>query len=131
MSGKPKYWCRCRLIFDIEGPLGSWQAKVDKPFARVGSDTRSEVALPDADVPARCLYLHATEAGVFCVDLRHQRSSPRAVRGWLGPEQWIEVGRYRLRVAAAEPEGAQIAGEADLEQKGTAPLPSPILMITN
>jgi hypothetical protein len=64
-----EFWSEQTLQISVDGPDGSSNLTVEKPFALVGGDARSDIVLPDDSIPNRKLYLQATPDGVFCLDL--------------------------------------------------------------
>ena len=58
-----KFWSDQTLRINVDGPDGAHSLTVDKPFALVGGDTRSDIVLADDCIPNRKLYLQATADG--------------------------------------------------------------------
>jgi FHA domain len=127
-----KYWCDKGLVITVEGPDGRRRVEVDKPFARLGSHKSSEVLIPDEQTSRQKFYFHATDDGVFCVNLSHSKKTADKSRGWLNPDDTIKMGPYRI--------SAQLAGNADarprsktqpdLEARNTAAEPRPLLAMS-
>ena len=136
MKTCPRYWCEKSLVVAVEGPEGEWSATVEKPFARIGSHPSSEVVLPGPQVARRGFYLHATDEGVFCVDLLHPTAAERVEHGWLHPGQIIRLGPYELtaRLATDTAAGPRcdtvVEPPADLDAKGTVAPPFPRLTVS-
>ena len=127
------YWCSRSLVITVEGPDGRQRVEVDKPFARLGSHELSEVLIPDKSISRRRLYFHATDDGVFCVDLAHNKSGT-SLRGWLRMDDGIKLGPYRIWAQLGSPAASEVwpQGEtmADLEAKETAAEPQPVLVMS-
>ncbi|HEV3345133.1 MAG TPA: hypothetical protein VG125_32450, partial [Pirellulales bacterium] len=85
-------WSAQRLAVEVDGPDGHLEVLVDKPFARVGRDQRSEVPISDGRLFPCHVYLHATDEGVYYVGL-----APDVASGWLLPSEDVQVGPFRLR----------------------------------
>jgi len=121
------YWCDHRLTIQVQGPDGTRTVNLEQPFARVGSHRRSDVLLEGEDVPKHGLFLLAVEDGIFCIGLTSGRDG-QSQRRWLGADDEVAVGGYRLRVEYAG--GDSQAGNLDraaLDEKGTADLPVPVI----
>lgn len=103
---------------------------VEKPYARIGSHEGSEVVLAARGVPRRGLYLHATDAGVFCVRLRDEGPRAGLFRGWLLPHQATPLGPYRVSAHLAEGNESPGAGGPDLEARGSAEAPYPVVAVS-
>ena len=92
----------------VGGPQGRSTITVNKPFARIGSHLRSEVVLKGAGIDLRCLYLHATPEGVFCVRLLPTQRITLGSGSWLKPDELVQVGPYTIsarlqRVSSPKP----------------------------
>ncbi len=125
-----KYWCEKGLLVTVEGPEGRWRTTIDKPFARVGAHPLSEVVLPGAQVAQRGFYLHATDRGVFCVDLLHSATGDRVNHGWLHPSQIVTLGPYKISAQLADDTEGVANSEPDLDAKGTVEAPFPRLTVS-
>jgi len=124
-----EYWCAQNLVVTVEGPEGRSATTIEKPFARIGGHASSEVVLPHKSVAQRSIYLHATDAGVYCVQLAGPDSEPSEDRGgWLAPDQAIQVGPYRVTVQLADQPPESERPQTDLEATD-ATLPYPMLLI--
>ena len=132
MTTQSKYWHDTGLVITVEGPDGRRTVEVDKPFARLGSHKSSEVLIPDKRISRRRFYFHATEDGVFCVNLSPSKSSVGQSRGWLNPGDAIKMGPYCISARLAGPAGVRPRFEArpDLEARGTAADPRPLLAMS-
>jgi hypothetical protein len=94
-------WCGRGISLSVRDPNGVVKSiQLAKPFARIGSDYRSDVVLEEGNVPSRAVYLHATEEGVY-----FRRLVPReqgdASSGWLGAGQSLRIGGYRVTASLA------------------------------
>lgn len=90
-------WCDQRLIVRVNGPDHCQQVTTCGPFARVGSHPDSDIILPG--IAKRLLYLHATVAGVYCLDLREHAAAKSEQSGrWIRGEASITVEGYSLNV---------------------------------
>ena len=127
MAGE--YWCNRGLEITVEGPEGRFCAKVEKPFARVGRHESSEYVLPDRRAPHRGLYLHATEGGVYYIRLTSSPSEKGSdLRGWIGPDQTLDVGPYRVMVQLTNGPAKAETPLPDFEGRDCLP-PHPALKI--
>ncbi len=138
MAVHPRYWCEQTLLVTIDGPGGLRRIEVGKPFARIGSHPSAEVVLRGWRMASRGLYLHATDSGVFYLDLSSTHSNEPPLRGWLHAEEAVKLGAYRVSARLAEgpnaegpsAEGPNAEGpsaEPDLQTRGSAEAPFPIL----
>jgi len=72
------------------------------PFAVVGRDPRSDLHLNDPLISRRHAYLQAVAGRLFCIDLesrtriRWDGAENPATKGWLEPEQFVWLGRFRI-----------------------------------
>lgn len=133
MTTQSKYWCDKGLVITVHGPNGRRRVEVNKPFARLGSHKSSEVLIPDKDISRRRFYFHATDEGVFCINLSHLKSAVDQSRGWLDPNDTITMGAYRISARLAEPAEAQqppSKTRPDLEARETAAQPRPVLAMS-
>ena len=132
MTTKSKYWCDKGLVITVEGPEGRRQVEVDKPFARLGSHKSSEVLIRSKHISRRRFYFHATDEGVFCVNLSHLKAADDQSRGWLDPDDTIKMGPYRISARLAGPAEAQPPSKTrpDLEVRGSAAEPRPLLAMS-
>ncbi len=73
------------------------------PFVIVGRDPRSDFQLNDPLISRRHAYLQVIAGRIFCIDLesrsqiRWEGADDPATKQWLEQEQFIWLGRYRLR----------------------------------
>jgi pSer/pThr/pTyr-binding forkhead associated (FHA) protein len=119
-----RLWSAQRIAVEVDGPEGAHRnVLVDKPFARVGRDQRSEVPLSDGSVLPCHLYLQATEEGVYYVGL-----ASGAPSGWMLPSESVQVGPFQLRASLADglPGGAS---PKDLQAKQNGRLSIPQLRV--
>jgi len=132
MTLRAKYWCPHSLVVTVDGPQGPRTTTVDKPFARLSARRSAEIVLPDLRIASRGLYLHATDAGVFCLGFSHAEAAEEPWHGWLQRGETAGFGPYqvsaRLAGPPASPEGAAPPGR-DLTEKGTAGEPCPIIAV--
>jgi len=130
VTTRARYWCDRKLLITLDGPEGRSSTTIERPFARVGSHESSEIVLRDKRVRPRSLYLHATEGGIFCVNLAPSYFGKPSSRGWLHPEQRLTLGPYQLSARLSE--DVQTPGDSgsDLEAKGSAVAPFPVVAAT-
>ena len=101
MAGKlSEYWCDRKILVTIDGPHRHSTIRIDKPFARIGSHQASDIVLDHDDVDKRSLYLHATNAGIFCFGLSTAQSD---LRGWMDPNEAVAVGPYWISAQLTDP----------------------------
>ncbi len=132
VTTQSKYWCDQGLVITVDGPGGRRTVEVDKPFARLGSHDSSEVLIPDKRIARRRFYFHATDEGVFCVNLTHSKKKLDQSRGWLNPDDTIKMGPYGISVRlAGDPEAEPgPKPQPDLEHRDTAADPRPLLAMS-
>jgi hypothetical protein len=119
-----KLWCGHHIALRVDGPDGLHrEILVEKPFARVGRDQRSEVPLFDRLLFPCHLYLHATDEGIYCVDLAREK-----VGDWLQPSESVQIGPFRLAARLANATDVKL-GVADLQAKDPGLVPSPRLRV--
>lgn len=127
------YWCDEQLVVTVTGPAGRRVISLAQPFARVGSHPDSEVLLEGKAIPTRCLYLHATPAGVFCLFLDLHAgdgdADPHQKGRWLAPDEDLTIGPYRLRASLLTAEAGDAVSTDGLAVWGSAPRPLPVLMV--
>ncbi|MBN2475897.1 MAG: FHA domain-containing protein [Pirellulales bacterium] len=128
------YWCEQTLLIVGDGPKGPFSVSIEKPFARIGSHESSEVVLraEDEGIAGRCLYLHATNRGIYCVDLVSSHSAQGAVHGWLRPAEVLHLGPYRIsaRLSGDDGNGTNTASQPEMKARGTAPPPYPVVVLS-
>jgi pSer/pThr/pTyr-binding forkhead associated (FHA) protein len=122
------YWCTESLVVTVQGPQGRSTTIVDKPFARIGSHPRSEIFLKGTGIDARCLYLHATSEGVFCVRLLPTQRIPAGSGTWLRPDDVLQVGPYQISVTLQRA-STQSLPRVALTAWGSAAPPLPVCEI--
>ena len=132
VTTQSKYWCDKGLVITVHGPDGRRQVEVEKPFARLGSHKSSEILIPDKRVSRRRFYFHATDEGVFCINLSDSKSAVDQSRGWLDPNDTMKIGPYRISAQLAGPAEAQPPSTTgpDLEARETAAEPRPVLAMS-
>jgi pSer/pThr/pTyr-binding forkhead associated (FHA) protein len=123
-------WYSGGLAITVLGPEGESRVRLGQPYARVGAHSNADVVLSGEGVPLRCLYLHATAAGVFCAPLIEESAGPALFHGWVAPGQEIAVGPYLLAIAqGAEGSEPQPAPSAKLDAKSLPAELQPTLVI--
>lgn len=123
------YWCGEQLVVTIDGPAGRSVVSLAQPFARVGSHPAADVVLQDESVALRCVYLHATQAGVFCLYLDVETQDLDQKGTWLLPDQEILIGAFRLRASLLTAEPGDAPPDQSLAAWGSAPPPLPVMMV--
>ena len=114
----------------MDGPEGRVERVIDKPFAAIGCHQRADVVLEHEEVPVKGLYFHATDEGVFCVDLSPMVEGQERVRGWLAPGEAVSLGPYRISVGLVPPPDAADVDLPDLESEESCTAPHPLLSLT-
>lgn len=130
MTTRSRYWCEKGLLVTVEGPEGSFRTTIEKPFARIGSHPSSEVVLPGPQVAQRGLYLHATDAGVFCINLLQAGCAADEVIGWLDSNRAITLGPYKVSAQLAGGSEAVADAQPDLDAKGAVAPPFPRISVS-
>jgi pSer/pThr/pTyr-binding forkhead associated (FHA) protein len=107
----------------------------DCPFVLVGREPRSDLFLDNALVSRRHAFLQAIGGRILVIDLQSRskvywegEAAPR-IRGWLDPGRYIQVGPYRIRLAASDAGASErdlLAGalpppDAELSEAGSLP----------
>jgi pSer/pThr/pTyr-binding forkhead associated (FHA) protein len=123
------FWCGQQLVVTLDGPSGRSEYSVAQPFARVGSHPDADVVIDDESVAPRCVYLHATEEGVFCLYLDVDADALAGKGTWLAPEDEVPLGDHRLRARLAGTPVSNAAPTINLASRGSAPPPVPLVMI--
>jgi pSer/pThr/pTyr-binding forkhead associated (FHA) protein len=123
------YWCSQQLVVTLDGPAGRTEHVVPQPFARVGSDPQADVVIDDESVAPRCLYLHATDEGVFCLYLDVDAEGIEGKGAWLAPDSAIPLGAYRLQARLSANAESGPPPTESLAAWGSAPPPVPLVMI--
>lgn len=109
------FWCLRRLVLTVTGPDGrSEELRLDKPYARIGTHPDSEVVLSEADLPARCCYLHGTDEGVFCYGLIEENAPHAVPTGWMSSRSLLRIGQTTIRVRFADTLSISKPDEPDL-----------------
>jgi pSer/pThr/pTyr-binding forkhead associated (FHA) protein len=130
LSGQqPKYWCEQGIHIDRAGPEGLVSVELRKPFALIGKHRRADLVLSGSQIVRRHLYLHATDAGVFCIDLAKTHDSRPLTGGWIDSKKPLEIGAYQLRIRATGDFQESPDDQPDLltAQSGDPPFPTIIL----
>ncbi|NQT38885.1 MAG: FHA domain-containing protein, partial [Planctomycetes bacterium] len=131
MATQSTHWCKQHLLITVDGPQGRFVKAVDKPFARVGSHPNSEIVLADESIAQRSVYFHATDEGVFCVDLSATDSEGSSRRGWMESRGSITVGAYLISAQLAHSSGAPpTTRRADFQAERSAAGPYPVVAIS-
>jgi len=107
-TDRPAAWSSRHLVVTLRGPKGKQVFTVEKPFARVGAHPQSEVVLPDG--PAKRLFLHASDTGIFCLSLENTTAGRPAFTGWMSPRRAIAVGAYLLTARFADDSSGAVRG---------------------
>ncbi|MFM9117408.1 MAG: FHA domain-containing protein [Planctomycetota bacterium] len=97
-AGDVLSWCERRLVVRVQSVHGARTLDLQQPFAVVGSDPAADIQLADDAVARRRWYLHAVDEGLFAIDLTTTDGRSDAVGRWVGPEEELEVGPFRLTV---------------------------------
>ncbi len=124
-----QFWCDRQITIRVEGPDGGRTIDVGKPYARIGSHRRSEVILEGPTVPKLGLYLHATERGIFCAPLTKPENGSDQVGQWLADDRSVALGDYQVCATFTDGTGQQVDGLPRLDEKGSAPLPIPVIYV--
>lgn len=122
-------WTDRRLTIRVVGPDGERTIDVNKPYARIGSHPRSEVILEGSDVPKHGLYLHATDRGIFSVQLWDSSDEPATHRGWVTPNQGIPLGDCQVFASFTDGPAPVVDPDWMLDEKGSAQLPVPVIYL--
>ncbi len=105
------------------------QTVLAQPFARVGSHAGNDVVLTDEGVPPRGLYLHATDAGIYCLSLFNTRAGGTKALGWLGPRNFATLGDWRVRCTFADGGPAARTDLHELHSRSTlSPAPGSLVL---
>lgn len=89
------------------------------PFVIVGRDPGADLRINDPLISRRHAYLQVIAGRLFCIDLdsrsqiRWEGADNPAKTGWLEPEQFVWLGRYRIRWRGQLATGAEQAGILD------------------
>ena len=107
------FWCDQRLQLTIDGPGTSRSLVIPRPFARIGANESADLVLPLEVTGGRNWYLHATDRGVYCVELGKSSKSTRRRGRWVTPTQELELGTHSLYVKSVSGKGVPApAGDA-------------------
>lgn len=135
-----RFWCSQQLAVNVAGPDGATRVTLQHPYARIGSAPENDVVLPRHTVEGRSLYLHATDHGIYCLDLRKAQVAARQPGAWLSNRQEVAIGHYRIGatlslslskapLVAKPPFRAKLPTPPGLEQDDTASYPRPVLAL--
>lgn len=127
--GQATFWCNRGMVISVQAADGTiLSGEVDKPFARVGGEAASEVVLPGEGIPLRSLYLHATDDGVYCLNLDPRQDGDSAPHGWLNGSSPVCVGQYLLQATLSE-EVNGVAGQVSWKVNDRASAAPPALRL--
>jgi hypothetical protein len=121
-------WCDEQLVVTVEGPPGTREIHVPKPYARIGWHPDSEIVLQGAHVAKRALYLHATPEGVFALNLDREEAPLDHHGRWVGSQEVLALGDFRLRVRLASGDRETVP-DSDPVRWGSASPPLPVVRI--
>jgi pSer/pThr/pTyr-binding forkhead associated (FHA) protein len=113
------------LEFDVVGPDGTTfvRRQLDRPFARIGRDSRNEIRLDSSSVSGRHAYMQVVAGRPFVVDLGSRSGTrwrgERQSAGWLGPEDTLNIGDFSIRLA---PRSAESSSETSASLQECNPL---------
>lgn len=102
--------------------------RVDRPFARVGADSSNEFRVRGQGIPAKCIYLHTTPQGTYCLSLNAQLPDEAAFNGWLDSMTTPQLAGVRL--TSEKPSDAASNSQPDLRSPGSAGPNAPELTIS-
>jgi hypothetical protein len=109
-------WCQRQIHLVVHGPDTDHSRTFAQPYVRVGTDPGSDLVLKQREgIQRRCVYLHATDDGLYAVDLRGQGEG--AVNGWLEYDQSLTIGPYRIGCRLADSSLLPGADKPDLQAK--------------
>ncbi|MFM2093997.1 MAG: hypothetical protein RIS70_1121 [Planctomycetota bacterium] len=128
------YWCERTLKISVQGPNGTVETSLNRPYAIVGSHPLADVYIPPSMAAKREIYLHATDQGVFAMSLVPPQESRASRLGWIDDEQGTTVGQYHLLVKLDTPP-AGLSAESTvrppaLTERDRFPIPRGELLIT-
>src|SRR5262245_46732978 len=111
MADRGLYWCQRSLLVTVHPPGEPPQTtRLDQPFALVGAHAKSDILLTQEKF-RRVLYLHATDDGIFCLNLDESSGSHSTTR-WLGPGRTAKVGKTIIEATFADgPPPSMIFGD--------------------
>ena len=109
-----KLWSGHDLIVTVRLPDQKPRVvHLNQPFARIGAHPKADIRLPDETRSLRALYLHATEEGIFCLNL-DPTAGPRSTTRWLGPGRSAQVGPVVVEAAFADEPKRLLRAHGDL-----------------
>jgi pSer/pThr/pTyr-binding forkhead associated (FHA) protein len=129
MSPVSDFWCSRRLLVTVDGPDGQSVFPLDRPVARIGRDSGSDIVVNNPWVARRSLYLHATDEGVFCFYFQpEEKESPR-LGFWLAPGEPVLVGPYRVSACLEGDEPGPAPALVPMDERGSVQPPIPMLHV--
>src|SRR6187401_960459 len=99
-----QFWSGEHLAVEINGPDGNSEIVVSHPYALVGALAKADVRLTGQGVQKRDLLLIAIEGKLIC--RRLEATLPDAYQE-LQPDEWLELGEFRLRSRIVPPADLQ------------------------
>lgn len=104
LDSKPRLWCGRTLSVEVQTGADLPQSRdLGQPFAVVGSAAEATVSIADPQAARRHFYLHATDDGIFCLDLAAGESDRESGGHWLAPNEVLVVGETRITVRLNPP----------------------------
>lgn len=89
-----------------DDPQAHFISLIERPFAIVGRGETCDVRLDHPDVSRRHAYLQMIGGRMYCCDLGSRTGTAVAghgfTRGWVGPEQIVQIGPYHLQLSSNE-----------------------------
>jgi len=124
-----RFWTERQLTIHVDGPDGGREFRLGKPYARIGRHGRCEVPLEGEAIPRIGVYLHATEDGIFYVDLASSVRGGASSSGGLDANQNLELGDYRIRATYREGPSPRTDIATPLDEKNGIALPAPVIYV--
>lgn len=122
-------WSSEQLLVTVSGPEGRREFVVPRPFARIGSHPDSEVVLTGPGVAKRALYVHATDEGLFCLDLDVEDAVLEKRGRWLERHDTVHVGPYLLSARLASGAPLAVPQPPSPVAWGSAGVPLPVMNV--
>ncbi len=130
-------WSNYGITVRVESPSGVRTIEVDKPYVRIGSHPQAEVTLEGPGIPKAGLYLHATNDGIFCMDLQSPRHSVLDSDDesgiWLSDDRGAVLGDYHIFAAVTGSDVEQPRPSHNerpqLDRKGSVTSPVPLMVV--
>ena len=129
MNPSPPFWTSRRLLVTVEGPQGRSAVPLARPFARIGRQSGSDIVLDSPWVSKRSVYLHATDAGVFCIYMQPEETSSQRMGYWLGADEPLLVGPYRISAVLEGDAPGPAPAFTPLDEWGCAAPPYPVFQV--